>query len=169
MTQWAAMWGQMAEDAEKEMEEAKGREGETSGFKDENVEMLSLDKMEKRSVMIALLREIHKELGLAQNVTGEVVDLLMSEKSDEEVEQTLNTKIAAKGLIRRDLDRDGLMSGEWINVALTKLNSATERKNLMGVNTLLKMMLCKIVPYDISYLMPTQISGGAGGEEVEEM
>ena len=56
--QWAAMWGQMAVDTEKEMEEAKGKEGETSDFKEENVEMLRLDKMEKRSVMIALMREI---------------------------------------------------------------------------------------------------------------
>ena len=99
----------MAEDAEKEMEEDKGQKGEMSCFNEENVEMSSLEKMEKHSVMIVLLREIRKELGLAQNATGEVIDLLMSEKSDEEVEQIWNTKIAVKGLIRKDLNRDGLM------------------------------------------------------------
>ena len=49
-----------------------------------------------------------------------------------------------------------------------KLNSATDRTNLMGVNTLLKKMLYKIIPYNISNPMPTPMGGGAGGEEVEE-
>ena len=158
------MWGQMAQDAEKEMEEVKGEEGEMAGFKEEDVEMSRLDKMEKHSIIIALLREVRRELGLAQNSVAEMVDVLMSEKSDEEVEQTLNTKITAQGMIRKDLDRDGLMSGEWINVALSKLNTATDKTNLTGVNTLLRMLLYKVVPYDIAYSMPTHMAGGDGGE-----
>ena len=102
----------MAEDVEKEMEEDKGEEGEMSSFKEENAKMSRLDKMEKRSVIITLLREVRRELGLAQNSVAEIVDVLMSEKSDEEVEVILNMKITAKGMIRKDLDRDGLMLGE---------------------------------------------------------
>ena len=154
---------------EEEMEEAKGEQGKTSSFKEENTEMSRLDKMEKWSVIIALLREVRRELGLAQNSVAEIVDILMSEKSNEEVEVLLNTKITAKGMIRKDLDRDGLMSGEWINVALSKINTATDKTNLMGVNTLIKMLLYKIVPYDIAYPIPTCMSAGAGGKEVEEM
>ena len=150
------------------MEEDKGEEGETSSFKEEKAEMSRLDKMEKRSVIITLLREVRRELGLAQNSVAEIVDVLISEKSDKEVEVILNTKITAKGMIRKDLDRDGLMLGEWINVALSKLNTATDKKNLTGVNTLLKMVLYKIILYDIAYPMPTRMSGGAGGEVVEE-
>ena len=56
--------------------------------------MLRLDKMEKCSVMIALLREVCKELGLAQNSIREILDLLMLEKSNVEVKEILNTKIA---------------------------------------------------------------------------
>ena len=161
--QWAAMWGQMAKDVEKEMEEAKGEEVKMGGFKEEDVEISRLDKIEKRSVIIALLREVRRELSLAQNLVGEMVDVLMSEKSDKEVEQILNTKITAKGMIK-DLDRDGLMSGEWVNVTLSKLNTATDKTNLTGVNTLLKMFLYKIVPYNIAYPMPTHMVGGDGGE-----
>ena len=159
----------MTQDAKKEMEEAKGEEGKTSSFKEENTEMSRLDKMEKWSVIIALLREVRRELGLAQNSVAEIVDILMSEKSNKEVEVLLNMKITAKGMIHKDLDRDGLMSGEWINVALSKINTATDKTNLMGVNTLIKMLLYKIVQYDIAYPIPTCMSAGAGGKEVEEM
>ena len=54
-------------------------------------------------------------------------------------------------------------------MALSKLNTAMDKTNLTGVNTLLKMVLYKIIPYDIAYPMPTRMSGGAGGEVVEEM
>ena len=158
----------MAEDAEKEMEKAKGQEGKMSGFKEENAEMSRLEKMEKQSVIIVLLREVRRELGLGQNSIAEIIDILRSEKSDKEVEVILNTKITAKRMIWKDLDRDGLMSGEWINVVLSKLNTAMDKTNLMGVNTLLKMLLYKIVSYNIAYPMPTHMSVRAGGEEVEE-
>ena len=152
MAEWAAMWGQMTADVEREMQE-KGGDADVEAFEEEDDEEKGeLEGMEKRSVITALLKEVRKELGIAQNEVGELVDILKSDKTDEEVVEALTKKVVTYAAVHTEQ----MFSAEWMNVAMNRVDDATMKAKLGSVKTLLQMYLYKIVPYDITFPMPTR-------------
>ena len=51
--------------------------------------------------------------------------------------------------------------GEWINIALGRVLATTEKSKLRSLNIVLKIILMKLVPYDMSFPKPTRMYGEA--------
>ena len=60
-----------------------------------------------------------------------------------------------------------MWSGEWISVAIGKVLQNSEKTKFRCVNSLLKLILYKIVPYDLSFPTPTR-KGGVGNLDIEQ-
>ena len=57
------------------------------------------------------------------------------------------------------------LPGEWINIALSKIRGETEKSRMRSLNSVLKIILNKLVPYDISIPPPTRVhTAGAPAE-----
>ena len=54
-----------------------------------------------------------------------------------------------------------VIPGKWINIALGKVLATTEKSKLHLLNTILKIILMKLVPYDMTFPQPTRMYGEA--------
>ena len=164
---WAAMWDSVNKDVQKEMEEEALLDEKTalkSGVEaeigQEYFQGSKSVKEHERISAIGYLEQIANELKRGERDILEIVDLLKTEPRDIDLAKKIDQKIVSRAAVKKVSgdDDDTVMSGEWINLMYSKIDTETEKTRFRGIMTLLKMILYKIVPFDMSFPMPTRRS-----------
>ena len=177
MEQWVTMWKQIAEDSQKKeklqiKEAEEGLEmmaGASGSGKVDDREMEPKEKAEyERSMVMSILRTILDELSKVREDITDLVKIFDETADDEQLTRELNIKFVVKSKLREMAQGTGSMwRGEWISVAIGKVLQNSEKTKFRCVNSLLKLILYKIVPYDLSFHAPTR-KGGVGTVDIEE-
>ena len=153
---WAAMWDNINKTVEEEMEKPEPEEMNevvTQGdFK---------PKLENESgciVIGAALDEIAEELEKGWDSVRQLANLMKSGKNAETLAKILDMKMVARAMVQENVcGSEKVMAGEWINICMSKIAAQSETTEFRSVNSLQKMILFKLVPYDMCFPMPTQM------------
>ena len=153
---WVAMWDNINKTVEEEMEKpepAETNEVVTQGnFK---------PKLENESgciVIDAALDEIAEELEKGWDSVQQLANLMKSGKNVETLAKTLDMKMVARAMVQENVcGSEKVMASEWINICMSKTTAQSETTEFHSVNSLLKMILFKLMPYDMCFPMPTRM------------
>ena len=171
------MWNKIAEDSQKEeklqiKEAEEGLElmaGASGSRKVDDGQTEPKEKAEyERSMVTSILRTILDELSKVGEDITDLVKIFDETADDEQLSRELNVKFVVKSKLREMAQGTGSMwSGEWISVAIGKVLQNSEKTKFRCVNSLLKLILYKIVPYDLSFPAPTR-KDGVGTVDIEQ-
>ena len=171
-----AMWQNTRDESQKEEDEDrhKGEEALKSdppvpaGEGDGRVVTASGTKFE-RTVVAGILRSIVDELNIASREINKIIDKVEMINDDKELGQAVDTALCVQASIKemsQGKKAEDIISGEWINIAIGKLLQNSEKTRFRSLNALLKMILFKIVPYDLCFPRPTRIVPSVDKDEV---
>ena len=117
-----------------------------------------LENESGRIVIGAALDEIAEELEKGWDSVRQLANLMKSGENAETLSKTLDMKMVARSLVQDNVcGSEKVMAGEWINICMSKIAAQSETTEFGSVNSLLKMILFKLVPYDMCFPMPTRI------------
>ena len=117
-----------------------------------------LENESGRIVIGAALDEIAAELEKGRDSVRQLANLMKSSENAETLSKTLDMKMVARSLVQDNVcGSEKVMAGEWINICMSKIAAQSETTEFRSVNSLLKMILFKLVPYDMCFPMPTRI------------
>ena len=117
-----------------------------------------LENESGRIVIGAALDEIAEELEKGRDSVRQLANLIKSGENAETLTKTLEMKMVARSLVQDNVcGSEKVMAGEWINICMSKIAAQSETTEFRSVNSLLKMILFKLVPYDMCFPMPTRI------------
>ena len=114
-----------------------------------------------------MLSGIADELKKAEKDVRGVLEVIQNAPQDKLV-PTLDAKLVAISSIASCATRK-VIPGEWINIALGKVLATTEKSKLHSLNTILKIILMKLVPYDMAFPQPTRMYGEASATPQTEL
>ena len=175
--QWVTMWNKIVEDSQKE-EKLQIKEAEeglvlmagvSGSRKVDDGQTEPKEKAEyERSMVTSILRTILDQLSKVREDITDLVKIFDETADDEQLSRELNVKFVVKSKLREMAQGTGSMwSGEWISVAIGKVLQNSEKTKFRCVNSLLKLILYKIVPCDLSFPAPTR-KGGVGTLDIEQ-
>ena len=119
---------------------------------------LKLENESSRIVIGAALDEIADELEKAWESVWQLADLMKSGESAETLAKNLDMKMVARAMVQQNVcGGEKVMAGEWINICMSKIAAQCEKTQFRSVNSLLKMILFMLVPYDMCFPMPTHM------------
>ena len=165
----AAMWANIYDESRKkemaEIEEAEGQGGKGSrenveGEKGcgENMEGAGKDDDEKersgykRFVILGILRSVSEEITKAKKDINQLIEMVEGSHDDTTLSSKMDVKLVLKGQMK-DLEMEAesiMFPGEWISVAISKIVQQSEKKKFCSLNAVLKLLLFKLIPYDVS-------------------
>ena len=163
---WAAMWDNINKMVEKEM-----------GEPEDTNELVTQDpdfkpKLENESshiVIAAALDEIADELEKGWESVQQLADLMKSGDSVEALAKNLDMNMVARAMVQQNVcGGEKVLAGEWINICMSKITAQCEKTEFHSVNSLLKMILFKLVPYDMCFLMPSHMEDAEGASVAPE-
>ena len=99
-----------------------------------------------------LLGGIADELQKVEGDIRSLIDLVKNVENDE-MSRRLDEKLVVLAGISNVFPT---IPGEWINIALSKIKGQTEKSTMRSLNSVLKIILMKLVPYDITIPLPTR-------------
>ena len=151
------MWSNINEQAEEEMKQPsqdvidEGQVGTSSTPQLQDVAEF------ERVAVLGLLSGIADELKKAEKDVRGLLEVIQNAPQDK-LEPTLHAKLIALSGIA-SCSPEKVIPGEWINIALGRVLATTEKSKLRSLNTVLKIILMKLVPYDMSFPKPTRVHG----------
>ena len=150
------MWDNINKTVEEEMDKPEpdetNKEVKESDFKPK------LENESGRIVIGAALDEIAEELEKGRDSVRQLANLMKSSEIAETLSKTLDMKMVARSLVQDNVcGSEKVMAGGWINICMSKIAAQSETTKFRSVNSLLKMILFKLVPYDMCFPMPTRI------------
>ena len=153
MHQWAAMWSNVAEEAEEEMDtpSAQAAAIDVSG----DPETVQKTTEYQRVAVGALLGSIADEMKKAEGDIRTLMEIVKNVDNDE-LSSKLDEKLVVLGGISKV---NPTIPGEWINIAMGKIKGQTEKSTMRSLNSVLKIILMKLVPYDMAIPLPTREFG----------
>ena len=114
-----------------------------------------------------MLSSIADELKKAEKDVRGVLEVIQNVPQDKLV-PTLDAKLVAmSGIV--SCATGNIIPGERINIALRKVLATTEKSKLHLLNTILKVILMKLVPYDMAFPQPTRMYGEASAAPQTEI
>ena len=150
---WAAMWDNINKTVEEEMGEPEDMNEPVTQDPDLK---LKLENETSHIVIAAALDEIADELEKGQESVQQLADLMKSGNSAESLAKNLDMKMIARAMVQQNVcGGEKVLAGEWINICISKIAAQCEKTEFRSVNSLLKMILFKLVPYDMCFPMPT--------------
>ena len=159
LEQWATMWSNINEQAEEEMKQPSQDVGDDSQVGTSSKPQLH-DVAEFECVAVGgLLSGIADELNKAEKDVRGLLDVIQNVAQDK-FEHTLHAKLIALSGIA-SCSPEKVIPGEWINIALGRVLATMQKSKLRSLNTVLKIILMKLVPYDMSFSKPTRVYGEA--------
>ena len=134
----------------------------TSGNPDESASGMKVTEYERIAVG-GLLNTIADELKKAEKDVRGLFEIVENVPA-EQMAGTLDAKLVVLSAISQSTPINQL-PGEWINIALSKIRGETDKSAMRSLNSVLKIILNKLVPYDISIPPPTRVQNeGAPAE-----
>ena len=119
---------------------------------------LKLENESGHIVIAAALDEIADELEKGWESVRQLADLMKSGDSAEALAKKLDMKMVARAMVQQNVcGGEKVLAGEWINICMSKIATQCEKTEFRSVNSLLKMILFKLVPYDMCFPMPTRM------------
>ena len=166
LAQWGTMWKNIKDEVKKELEEEEIVEVEDMEGGGEKVSEVSEDvthtvthTVYERTSTCGIIETLADKLQGAGKELIEIVRILQEVDDDEEVGKWLSAKFASHALLKQvQDDMSSVMAGEWVDIALKKINVNSEKTAYRCLNALLKLIMFNFVPYDISYPAPTRIA-----------
>ena len=153
------MWSNINEQAEEEMKQPSQDFGDDSQVSTSSTLQLH-DVAEFKCVAAGgLLSGIADELNKVEKDVRGLLDVIQNVAQDK-LEPTLHAKLIALSGIA-SCNPKKVIPGEGINIALGKVLATMEKSKLWSLNTVLKIILMKLVPYDMSFPKPTRMYGEA--------
>ena len=162
------MWGnicdesrkkEMAEIEEAEVEGAKGSRENVVGEKGcgEKVERAGKDDDEKersgyeRAVILGILRSVSEEMTKAKKDIDQLIEMVEDSYDDATLSSKMDVKLVVKAQTKDlEMEAEGSMfPGEWISVAISKIAQQSDKKKFRSLNAVLKLLLFKLIPYDV--------------------
>ena len=129
------------------------------GLADEDLQNVG-DTNFERTVICSILKSISEELNLASKDIVEMVEAVEKMEDDEKLGSIIDAKLVTKATMS-DLEWEkgpvDVHSGEWMSIALSKVLQNTEKTCFKSLNALLKIILFKLVLYDLCYPQPTRM------------
>ena len=170
------MWQNIGDESQKEEDEdhRKGEEALKSDHRDPvgeqegGIVMGSGTKFE-RTVVAGILRSIIDELNVASREINKIIDKVEMINDDKELGQADNTALCVQASIKemsQGKKAEDIILGEWMNITIAKILQNSEKTRFRSLNALLKMILFKIVPYDLCFSRPTRIAPSADEDEL---
>ena len=165
--QWAAMWENIRGQSRKEEDEERKRTEKSvrgasasAGVSIPDVEGEPAKNTEfERTVVTGILKSVVEELNGASADIVKVIEAIENTVEDDKLGNTIDAKLVAKAAMA-DLDKgkgaSDVTSGEWMSIALSKVLQNMEKTKFKSLSALLKIILFKIVPYDLCYPPPTR-------------
>ena len=152
------MWSHINEQAEGELKDASQGAGDDDGQVGTSSTAQLDDIAEFECAAVGgLLSSIADELKKAEKDVRGVLEVIQNVPQDKLV-PTLDAKLVAmSGIV--SCATGNIIPCEWINIALGKVLATTEKSKLHLLNTILKIILKKLVPYDMAFPQPTQMYG----------
>ena len=81
---------------------------------------------------------------------------MQSGNSSESLAKNFDMKMIARAMVQQNVcGGEKVLAGEWINICISKIAAQCEKTEFCSVNSLLKMILFKLVLYDMCFPMPT--------------
>ena len=153
MEQWAAMWSNIAEEAEEEMDtpSVQAPAIEVSG----DLETAQKTTKYQRVAVGALLWSITDEMKKAEGDIRTLMEIVKNVENNK-LSSKLDEKLVVLGGIS---NVNPTIPGEWINIAMGKIRGQTEKGTMRSLNSVLKIILMKLVPYDMAIPLPTREFG----------
>ena len=174
--QWATLWTKIGDDSQKEeLREIKEAEDALQSVAEESKEESQTEGEEgrklkaecKRTVVSGILRTVMDELSKVGLDISELIKLMDETEDDEALHKELDVKFVVKSKLQEIAQGSSSMwSGEWISVAISTVLQNSEKMMFRSINALLKLILYKIVPYDLSFPTSTR-KGGVGLMELD--
>ena len=152
---WAAMWDNINKTVEEEMGEPE--DTNEPAMQDPDLKQ-KLENETGRIVIAAALDEIADELEKGRESVQQLADLMKSGDSAESLAKNLDMKMIARAMVQQNVcGGEKVLAGEWINICMSKIAAQCEKTEFRSVNSLLKMILFKLVLYDMCFPMPTHM------------
>ena len=159
LEQWAAMWSNINEQAEGEMKQPSQDVADESQVSTSSTPQLH-DVAEFECVAVGgLLSGIADKLNKVEKDVRGLLDVIQNVLQDK-LEPMLHAKlIALSGIMSCSPEK--VIPGEWIKIALGRVLTTMEKSKLWSLNTVLKIILMKLVPHDMSFPKPMRVYGEA--------
>ena len=174
--QWVVMWQNIWDESQKEEDEDRHKGGEAlkSNPPEPVVEVeggigTGCGTKFERTVIAGILQSIIDELNLASREINKIKDKVEKINDDEELGQAVDTALCVQASIKemsQGKKAEDIILGEWINITIGKILQNSEKMRFRSVNTLLKMILFKIVPYDLCFPRLTRIAPSVNEDDV---
>ena len=172
--QWVAMWQNIRDESHKEekreiemAEESVKKMGLEVGDDRDSGTMAS-SKFE-RMVVAGILRSVVEQLDEARRGLEDIIKSVEETVDDDVLAKAIDTKLVVKASVE-DMRWQSIRASqqmdpnEWINVALGKIVQHMEKTKFQSMNALVKLILFKLIPYDLCFPKPTRM-GGVGDVE----
>ena len=124
----------------------------------------------ERTAIVGILESMSDKVSKVNGEIKDIIEAFKKEVDDEKLGKMLMVKLGAKSAVRSVAEDKRVMAGEWIDIASQKLEVFSTNTKFRTLNSLLKVVLYDIVPYDISYPRPTRVENAedpTGGENTE--
>ena len=169
------MWSNINDQVKKELEEeeivqvedTEGRVEKDETMKEkvsegsEDVTQTVTHTVYERTSTCGIIETLADKLEGAGKELKEILKILQEVDDDEEVGKKLSAKFTSHALLKQMKDHTSskeVMAGEWVDIALKKINVNSEKTAYRCLNSLLKLIMYDFVPYDMSYPPPTRMA-----------
>ena len=161
MEEWAKMWTEIKREAEQQEELEIVSEGAEALLAREGPpEIETKEETENCKIVVSsLLDTVADEMDRIKVFLKDLADKIRSSEDSKELSLYIAKEFLKESAKHAGGGDEKPMAGEWINMAITKIDAECDKTQLRMMNSLLKAVLFKIVPYDISYPMPTRMRG----------
>ena len=158
------MWSNINRRVDEELDTVDAVEGGP----DENPEVqdepagTSKDSTFERSAVKGIIQSMWEKVTNINVELQSIIQVLEKEIDDENLSKVINAKLGARSALKALQEKAAdkkLYSGEWIDIALQKINMYTQNTKIGAFNALLKVLLYDIVPYDFCNPQPTRVEG----------
>ena len=161
MEQWAAAWDNINRQVDEELN--KEDVGETDVTLKAEAEADVIDYGEekkdttfKRTAVVGILENMADKLSKSTSEIKDIINVIEREVNDDKLGKILMANFGSKSAVKYMETDKQMMSGEWMDIALQKLEAYSTNTKFMALNSLMKLVLYDVVPYDISYPRPTR-------------
>ena len=159
--EWAKMWMEIERESEQQEELKLVSEGAEVLLAQEGPpEIETKEETENCKIVVSsLLDTVADKMERIKVFLKDLADKIRSSQDSKELSLYIAKEFLKESAKHSSGGDEKPMAGEWINMAITKIDAECNKMQLRMMNSLLKALLFKIVPYEISYPMPTRMRG----------